>query len=85
MLALTPGSVFLARGAVSSPQNIRLTKKYIRKAFEVQDKKLGFSLVEILSPCPVNWGLTPVQSMRYIEDTVVKEYPLGIIKDTTGL
>jgi len=82
MLALTPGSVFLARGAVSSPLNIRLTKKYIRKAFEVQDRKLGFSLVEILSPCPVNWGLTPVQSMRYIEDTVVKEYPLGIIKDT---
>jgi len=69
---------------VSSPQNIRLTKKYIRKAFEVQDRKLGFSLVEILSPCPVNWGLTPVQSMRYIEETVVKEYPLGIIKDTTG-
>ena len=84
MLALTPGSAFLARSAVSSPQNIRITKKYIRKAFEVQDQKLGFALVEILSACPVNWGLTPVQAIRRIEETVIKEYPLGIIKDTIG-
>ena len=84
MLAITPGSAYLVRGSVSSPANIRIAKKYIRKAFEVQDRKLGFSLVEILSPCPVNWGLTPAQSNRHIEETIVKEYPLGIIKDILG-
>jgi 2-oxoglutarate ferredoxin oxidoreductase subunit beta len=83
MLALTPGSAFLVRGSVHSPKEIRKTKKYIRKAFEIQDKKLGFSLVEILSPCPVNWGLSPVASLKRIEDVVTREYPLGVIKDTS--
>jgi 2-oxoglutarate ferredoxin oxidoreductase subunit beta len=83
MLALTPGSVFLVRSSVHSPREIRITKKYIRKAFEIQDKKLGFSLVEILSPCPVNWGLSPVASLKRIEEVVIKEYPLGVIKDTS--
>ncbi|MBN1901166.1 2-oxoglutarate oxidoreductase [Candidatus Sumerlaeota bacterium] len=81
MLAITPGSVFLARASVHTPKEIRLTKKYIRKSFEIQDKKLGFSLVEILSPCPVNWRLSPVASLKRIEEVVSKEYPLGVIKD----
>lgn len=83
MLALTPGSAFLVRSSLHSPREIRLTKKYIRKAFEIQEQKLGFSLVEILSPCPVNWGLSPVASLKRIEEVVTKEYPLGIIKDTS--
>ena len=83
MLAIPPGSVFLARSAVDSPQNIRLSKRYIKKAFQVQEKKLGFSLVEILSACPVNWHLTPSDSNRRIKEIVSKQYPLGVIKDTT--
>ena len=84
MLALTPGAVFLARGSVHSPRHVRIAKQYIRKAFEIQDQKLGFSLVEILSPCPVNWKLSPADSLRRIEEVVTKDYPLGIIKDTTS-
>jgi 2-oxoglutarate ferredoxin oxidoreductase subunit beta len=83
MLALTPGSAFLVRSSLHSPREIRITKKHIRKAFEIQDQKLGFSLVEILSPCPVNWGLSPAASLKRIEDVVTREYPLGIIKDIT--
>lgn len=85
MLALTPGSAFLVRSSVHSPKEIRITKKYIRKAFEIQDKKLGFSLVEILSPCPVNWGLSPAASLKRIEEVVIREYPLGVIKDTSDM
>jgi len=82
ILALTEGSAFLARGAVNTPKNIRLAKKYIRKAFDVQERKLGFSLVEILSACPVNWRLSPAESNRRIAEVVTRQYPLGIIKDT---
>jgi 2-oxoglutarate/2-oxoacid ferredoxin oxidoreductase subunit beta len=84
MLAIPDRSVFLARGAVNTPKNIMATKKYIRKTFEVQDKKQGFSLVEILSSCPVNWRLSPVDANKRIEEVVSKTYPLGVIKDTTG-
>jgi 2-oxoglutarate ferredoxin oxidoreductase subunit beta len=85
MLAVTPGSVFIVRCAVNTPKNVIAAKRAIKKAFEVQIKNLGFSLVEILSTCPVNWHLTPSQSLKYITETVMKEYPLGVIKDTSGL
>lgn len=84
MLALADGSAFLARGAITTPKDIRAVKKYIQKAFEVQEEKQGFSLVEILSACPVNWRMTPPDAIRYIDRVVKKKYPLGIIKDTTG-
>jgi 2-oxoglutarate ferredoxin oxidoreductase subunit beta len=57
------------------------TKKAIKKAFETQLAGKGFSMVEILSPCPTYWGQTPLESMKRIEQEVVKEYPLGVIKD----
>ncbi|MCK4388882.1 MAG: 2-oxoglutarate oxidoreductase [Desulfobacterales bacterium] len=84
MLAVARGSVYIERTAVTSPKNIIKTKKAIKKAFQVQMDGLGFALVEILSPCPINWKLSPVESCRWVEEEVVKSYPLGVIKDTTS-
>ena len=83
MLALAGGSVYIERTAVTSPKNIIRTKKAIKKAFRVQMDDLGFALVEILSQCPINWKLSPVEACRRVEEEVVKSYPLGVIKDTT--
>lgn len=84
MLALTRGAVYVERTAVSSPANIRKTKKAIRKAFQAQIDGLGYSLVEILSACPTNWRMSPLESWQWIEKVMTKEFPLGVIKDATG-
>jgi 2-oxoglutarate ferredoxin oxidoreductase subunit beta len=84
MLALTKGTVYIERCSLSSAKNIRRAKKAIRKAFQVQLDGLGFSLVELLSPCPINWKMTPTQSREWIDDELVKTFPLKVIKDTTG-
>ena len=84
MLALTDGAVYIERTAVNSPSNIKKTKKALRKAFQVQIDALGFSLVEILSPCPVNWKMEPLESWQWLDKEMTKKYPLGVIKDTTG-
>ncbi|MBI2830654.1 MAG: 2-oxoglutarate oxidoreductase [Chloroflexi bacterium] len=84
LVAVLDGSVYVERTAVDSPANIRKAKKAIQKGFQVQMDNLGFSLVEVLSPCPVNWKMTPVESWEWIEKEMEKVFPLGIIKDTTG-
>ena len=84
IVALVRGAVYIERTAVNSPANIRKTKKAIRKAFQAQIDELGFSLVEILSPCPTNWRMTPLESWQWIDKVMTKEFPLGVIKDITG-
>ena len=84
MLALVKGAIYIERTAVNSPANIRKTKKAIRKAFQVQIDGLGFSLVEILSPCPTNWKMGSLESWQWIDEVMTKEFPLGVIKDITG-
>ena len=84
MLALAKGVAYIERTAVNSPASIRKTKKAIRKAFQAQIDDLGFSLVEILSPCPVNWKMGTLESWQWIDTVLSKEFPLGVIKDTTG-
>jgi 2-oxoglutarate ferredoxin oxidoreductase subunit beta len=84
MLALTKGAVYIERTAVNSPANINKTKKALRKAFQTQIDNLGYSLVEILSPCPTNWKMKILDSWKWIDKVMTKEYPLGVIKDTTG-
>jgi len=81
MLALTSGSVYIERTAVNSPKNVRRTKKAITKAFKAQMAGQGFSLVEILSPCPTNWKLSPVDSHKWIEEVAASVFPLKVIKD----
>jgi 2-oxoglutarate ferredoxin oxidoreductase subunit beta len=84
MLALVNGSAYIERTAVNSPRNIRRTKKAIKKAFEVQMEGLGFSLIEILSPCPTNWKMTPVEACKWIGEYSSEIYPIKIIKDRTS-
>jgi 2-oxoglutarate ferredoxin oxidoreductase subunit beta len=84
IVALVKGAVYIERTAVNSPANIRKTKKAIRKAFQAQIDDLGYSLVEILSPCPTNWKMNPLESWQWIDKEMIKEFPLGVIKDITG-
>lgn len=84
MLALVKGAVYIERTAVNSPANIKKTKKAIKKAFQTQIDDLGYSLVEILSPCPTNWKMGPIESWKWVDEVMAKEFPLGVIKDITG-
>jgi 2-oxoglutarate ferredoxin oxidoreductase subunit beta len=84
MLALTNGSVYIERTSVDSPKNIIKTKKAIKKAFQVQMAGLGFSLVEILSPCPTNLKMSPVEAGKWVSSTMTTYFPLKVIKDETG-
>jgi 2-oxoglutarate ferredoxin oxidoreductase subunit beta len=81
MLAVAAGSVYIERTSVTSPKNIMKTKKAIKKAFQVQMDDLGFALVEVLSPCPTNWKLSPVDACKWVDEEVVKSYPPMVIKD----
>jgi 2-oxoglutarate ferredoxin oxidoreductase subunit beta len=84
MLAIAKGSAYIERTAVSSPAHILKTKKAIAKAFHIQLKGYGFSLVEVLSPCPTNWKMSPVDACRWIEEVMSTSFPLGVLKDITG-
>lgn len=77
LLATIDGAKFVERVAVNTPANIRKAKKAIRKAFEVQIKGIGFSIVEVLSTCPTNWGMTPVEALKWLEENMISYYPLG--------
>ncbi|KXG75075.1 thiamine pyrophosphate-dependent enzyme [Thermotalea metallivorans] len=77
MLATITGAVFVERVAVDTPANIRKAKKAIKKAFEVQLEGKGFGIVEILSTCPTNWGLTPTEAIKWLQDNMMPYYPLG--------
>jgi len=81
MLAISDGSAYIERTAVNSPANILKTKKAITKAFRYQLEEKGFSLVEILSPCPTNWKMSPVDSWKWIDEVMSLHFPLGVIKD----
>jgi len=81
LLSGIKGVAYCARGAVNNPANSRRAKQYIKKAFQKQMDKVGFSFVEILSPCPPNWGLTPVESLKWLEEKVIAEFPLGEFKN----
>ncbi len=80
IIASLPAVTYVERTAASSPQQILKTKKAIKQAFENQIKGIGFSLVEVLSPCPTYWGVKPKQAMDWIENTMTKQFPLGRLK-----
>jgi 2-oxoglutarate ferredoxin oxidoreductase subunit beta len=83
LLATLKGAVYLERTAVNSPANIMKTKKAITRSFQIQRENQGFSLIDILSPCPTNWRMSPVESCRWIDEVMIKSYPLGVVKDAT--
>lgn len=84
MMAVLPGAVYLERTSLHTPKDVLNTKKAIKKSFQAQLDKKGFSMVEVLSPCPTHLSITPVQALQRIKDEVIKEYPLGVVKDGTG-
>lgn len=84
MLATVDGSAYIARGAVFNPAQVARTKRYIRQAFATQMAGLGFSLVEVLSACPTNWGMTPLQALTHVKENMVPVYPLGEFKVPQG-
>jgi len=80
MIATLDGASYIVRRSLHDPKNIRLAKKAIRTALEVQVRGLGFSMVEMLSTCSTNWGMTPVESLHWLEENMVPYYPLGDFK-----
>ena len=84
MLAQLDGPEYLERVAVNSVKNIRAAKKAIKKAFQNQLDGKGFSLVEVLSTCPTNWGMTPVKALSWVEEKMIPYYPLGVYKDRSA-
>ncbi|UCE99500.1 MAG: 2-oxoglutarate oxidoreductase [Planctomycetota bacterium] len=84
LLAVLPGAIYIERCSLSSPAQIRKTKKAIKHAFELQlNGTQGLSLVEVLSPCPTYWRMTPAKSMEWIDNEMTKVFPLGRLKDVT--
>lgn len=81
LLATIDGAVYVERVAVNTPANVRKAKKAVQKALEVQRKGLGFSFVEFLSTCPTNWGLLPVDSMKWLGEHMIPCYPLGVFRE----
>lgn len=80
MLATLDGAKFIARVAVNNPQNMAKAKQAIKKAFQVQLSGEGFALVEVLSTCPTNWGMNPLEAVEWMEKNMIPYYPLGVIK-----
>jgi len=84
MLSELDGPEYLERVAVNSVKNVRAAKKAIEKAFRNQIEGKGFSLIEVLSACPTNWGMTPQNALKWIDDKMIPYYPLGVYKDRSG-
>ena len=81
MIAPMKGVAYSARGSVNTFANYQRTKKYIKKAFQKQIDGVGLSFVEVLTACPVNWHMTPVDAMKWIGEKMILEYPLGEFKN----
>jgi 2-oxoglutarate ferredoxin oxidoreductase subunit beta len=80
MLSILPAVKYIERVSLHSPQEIIKAKQAIKQAFQNQIGHIGFSLVEVLSPCPTYWGLSPQKSLEWIKEVLCKEFPLGRIK-----
>ncbi len=81
MLATLDGPSYIARVALDTVPNIKKAKAAIKKAFQNQIEGKGFSLVEVLSTCPTNWGLSPVEAIKRLQNDMIPHYPLGVFKD----
>ena len=80
LLATIEGAVYIARVSVHNPQEVAKAKKAIKTAFEYQVAGRGFTLVEVLSTCPTNWGYTPKEALKWLVDEMIPVYPLGVKK-----
>jgi len=81
MLAQLIGATYIERVSVTSVKNVKHAKKAIKKAFENQINKKGFSMIEVLSTCPTNWGMTPLESLKWVDEQMLNVFPLGVFKE----
>lgn len=81
MLATLEAPALVQRVSVHSPKHVIAAKKAIKRAFEMQILGKGFALIEVLSSCPTNWGLSPVAALEWIEEKMIPYYPLGVFKE----
>lgn len=81
MVSQLDGAAYIERVAVNNVKNVRNAKKAIKKAFEYQVEGKGFSLIELISTCPTNWGLTPSKALEWADENMIPYYPLGVYKD----
>lgn len=81
LLAVLDGTTYIERIALIDPPSVQKIKRAIRKGFECQLAEKGFSLIEVLSPCPVNWGLEPIEALNFIKEKMAFTFPPGVIKD----
>ena len=84
MLSQIDGAEYIERVAVNNIKNIKAAKKAIKKAFQNQIEGKGFSLVEVISSCPTNWGMTPKAALEWIDEKMIPYYPLGVYKDRSA-
>ncbi len=84
MIATLDGAVYVERVSVDTPANVRKAKAAIKKAFEIQMQGLGFTLVEVLSTCPTNWGIPPEMALQWLRDNMMPYYPIGNFKQPEG-
>ena len=84
MLSTLDGAVYIERVTVNTAANVRKAKAAIKKAFQAQINGEGFTMVEVLSTCPTNWGLHPVEALKWLEDKMIPYYPLGNFKNVDG-
>jgi len=84
MLSVLDGTAFISRVSVNKPANVIKAKKAIKKAFEMQIKGKGFSMVEVLSQCPTNWGLKPIEALKWVDEKMIPVFPLKDFKVKEG-
>ena len=84
MLSTLDGCVYAERGCVTDIANINKAKRAIKKAFEKQMNREGFTFIEVLSTCPTNWGMTPLKAVDWLKENMIPYYPLGVIKDSSA-
>ena len=84
MLATLEGPEYVARVAVNNVKNVKAAGKAIRKAFQNQIDRKGFSLIEVVSACPTNWGMTPQKALEWVESDMLPYYPLGVYMDRSA-
>ena len=83
MLSTLSGVAYAERVTVTDVPNVRNAKKAIKKAFQTQIDKKGFSIIEVLSTCPTNWGLSPIEATKWLKENMIPYYPLGVYQDRT--
>ncbi len=84
MLATLDGPEYIERVAVNNVKNVKAAGKAIKKAFQNQIDNKGFSLIEVISSCPTNWGMTPQKALQWVDEKMIPYYPLGVYKDRSA-